>query len=142
MDVRAALYYLPDELKAGETARPDRRGLARVAGIWPSDPGERVERREPCPPIVGIGAGVDQRDRELEVTVLHREQQRARTLADRPLQGGVSVRTVAALSRCRHVDARRQKLAHDVQVPRAHGKEERCESGIERRVDVGARVDQ
>ena len=101
-----------------------------------------MERRESCPPIVWIGAGVDQRDRELEVTVLHREQQRARALADRLVQGGASGLALAALQRRVHIDARLQKRAHHVDVPLTHGKEERRESGIERRVDVGAGVDQ
>src|SRR5439155_25795695 len=130
IDVRAPLDDLSHELKARDPAEPDRRGFADVAGIRLSHPGERVEWCESRAPIVRIGASVDQHDRELEMTVLYREQQRARALADRLVRGGASGPALAALQRRVHVDTRLQKRARHAAAPFTPGKEHWCGSGI------------
>ena len=51
-----------------------RRAIASIARIRFSYTGDHVEWTEPGTLIVRIGAGVDQRNRQVEVTVLNGQQ--------------------------------------------------------------------
>src|SRR5262249_38366496 len=85
VDVRASLYDFAHKLQTREAARTRRRrGIAVVARIRLSHPGDRVEWSESRSDIVRVRARVDQRNRKLEMTVLYSEQQGTRAPVDRP----------------------------------------------------------
>ena len=74
-----------------------------------------MEWRESRSHVVRIGTRVDQRYCEVEMAVLHREQQRAHAPA----------RRARRLPQHRlHIDARGEKRAHHVEVALTHGKED------------------
>src|SRR5204862_4761253 len=146
--VRASLHDVAHELEAREMPRPGPgrgRRIAAVARIRPSHPGDGVEWSESVSHIVRIGACVDQSDRELEMAVHHREHQwtGARNGAAPPIDGsgGVFSGLRGTLHRRIHIAALLEKLAHRVEVTLTHGKAERREPGIARRLDGGSSPD-
>ena len=80
VDVGPVLDELLDELEAGQVPGADRGGVAVVvvAPVRLADPGQRVERREAGPLVVGVGPGLEQDGGQLEVAVLDGQDQGAR----------------------------------------------------------------
>ena len=131
----------PHELQAGQVARPLRRGVAPVAGVRLPDPAHGVQRGKAGPLVVGVGAGLDQLDRELEVAVAHRQQQRAHAVVDGPI-GRVVDGAVRPVLDARelgvHVHAGIEQGPGGVDVSSPHREEERGEAGAQGGVHVGA----
>ena len=135
----------PRELQAGHAARPLWSGVAPVAGVRLPHPAHGVQRGEAGPLIIGVGAGLHQLDRELEVAVAHRQQQCAHAVVHRPVGRVVdgAVRPVLDAGELRiHVHAGREQDPRGVDVASPHREEERGEARSQGSVHVGAGRDQ
>src|SRR6266550_3294655 len=102
-----------------------------------------MEWSESCAHIVRIGARVDERNRKLEVAVLHCEQQRARRGTwPSPKPTSPAGRVLRGLRHRIHIGARLEKRAHGVEVAPTHGKEECRKTGTDCRVQFASGLDQ
>ena len=108
---------------------PDRRRVA-VAANWLADPGDRVQRRVACRPIVRVGAGLQQGDGELEMPVFDRQNQRACGLS--------ASRAFPALRPHRfvHFGSGLEQPENHVGASFANGEEQRRKPGRERSAEV------
>ena len=125
--VRPVRHELPHELQARQVPGPDGRGIAAVAGVRLAHPRHRVERREAGALIVRIGAGLDQPQRELEVTVADGQRQRAHALVHRPVAGVVDQLgrlLLRPLDGGVHVDAGVEQPLDDLDASLADGEEQ------------------
>src|SRR5205085_7953805 len=104
----------------------------------------QVERSESRPHIVRIGAGVGQRNRKLVMAVLYGQHQRirARSSGETATPASSASRVRGTLHHRVHIGARRKKHTYGVEVTATHRKEERRESGVDCRIDVGSALDQ